>query len=693
MTGERPRPPWDFGYAPVSAQGSDDEGAPLDAVVALAQPAPPERLVEALGALDAPGAPGPGAHGARVEPLLEEAPLFWYRARAATRVRGADAEAALASRGLPVRYVASSRCPSLLPAPPWQEPPGAVRGRPATRVARSPHAPHASRAASRAAARPERWRARRPSRDASRAQPATPPTAGFWFLRAEEGGVGVDRARFGAGAGTRLAVIDDDAAAVEYLQLDDEVLVLVERAPRSNPHGALMVAWAAGCGPGTGDFRGVAPDASPRLYLIPKPGASVLALPLAIARAALDGADVILCATYVEGCTSPMLDDALELAWRRGRGGRGALVVLPTGREASSPAGSLHSSFSLGFGEPASDPRVFCVGPSARGEGWFLWRDRKGRSRPFANRGPAVRWLAPGDDMAYPFRALSSSTGPPSERLHHAESSGASAIASGALLLVLAQNPALCAEEIDAIVTLTLDPVAPGVPGVPAQTAPLADPSDLLPGARDRDSHNAKHGYGRINAGRACLAAADPVALALVIMGEDSAARAWHDLRRADASARRLYSRRLGRWAVRALLADGSLLHAARALLRHARLIAGRDARRRAHGAGAMLRHLALLLRGLAASRLAPRPERRAAEELAALRQRVELAARAPLDRVEAAEAALADLARQVLWIAPDVHTPSEQQQVEGDRGDHGDRDDHRDRGEPGDRGESGKIA
>jgi hypothetical protein len=252
--------------------------------------------------------------------------------------------------------------------------------------------------------------------------------------------------------------------------------------------------------------------------------------------------------------------------------------------------------------------------------------------------------------MAYPFRPPSAGTGPVSERLCHAESSGASAVAAGALLLVLAQNPTLRVEEVDAIVTRTLEPLPPGAP---AHAAPIADPSDLLPAACDRDGHNAKHGYGRVNAGRACLAAGDPIALALVVMGEDGAARAWHDVRRRDPGARALYSRRFGRWAVRALLSDPGLLHGARALLRHARLIAGREARRRAHAVGAMLRQIALLLRGLARSRFAPRPGPRVAGELAALSRRAELAMQGPAGAVEAAEAALADRIAQLYAGAP----------------------------------------
>ncbi len=90
---------------------------------------------------------------------------------------------------------------------------------------------------------------------------------------------------------------------------------------------------------------------------------------------------------------------------------------------------------------------MFCVGPSSREGGWFLWRDRRGRLHPFANRGPALRWLAPGDDLPDPFADA--------DRLTHAESSGAAAVAAGVLLLVLGQNPDLTIDELDAVVSNT----------------------------------------------------------------------------------------------------------------------------------------------------------------------------------------------------------------------------------------------
>jgi hypothetical protein len=428
----------------------------------------------------------------------------------------------------------------------------------------------------------------------------------------------------GAGAGTRLAAIDNDAGEVGQLDLDDHIPVGVDHVPGGSSHAAQLVAWAVravgGQEPNRGaGFIGVAPDASPRLYSIPKPGNDVLSFPLAIVRAVADGADVIVCATNVDGQWSPMLDDALELACRLGRNGRGTAVVLPCSRETSSPEGSVHSSLSLGAGDPAGDPRVFCVAPSGRDGGWFLWRDRHGRLHPFANRGPALRWLAPGDDVALPFRSP--------EMLAHAESSGASAIAAGVLLLVLGRNPELTLPELEDAITRTVCEVEPELS---AERSALADRYDILPVGRDRDGHNAKHGYGLLHVSKACLLVSDPIGFALVSIGEDQAALRWMETRGEQPWLASLYSNELGQWAARVLLADASQRHAACALARLLRLLAVRPERLRAQTPGALLRLVAMLVRDLPRSRQAPAPEADVQRELLALADRARAAALNP---------------------------------------------------------------
>jgi hypothetical protein len=179
------------------------------------------------------------------------------------------------------------------------------------------------------------------------------------------------------------------------------------------------------------------------------------------------------------------------------------------------------------------------------------------------------------------------------DRWCHAESSGASALAAGVLLLVLASNPALTLREVDAIVTAT----ATEVPDHDAVAAPPVDPFDLLPRGVDADGHNAKHGYGRMNARRACLAARDPVAAELLAMGEDEAAQAAFDL----VTRVRPYSPRAARWVVRRMLGDASARHTLRVALRHLRLVAVRPGRARSHAPAALARQLVSLVRALLA--------------------------------------------------------------------------------------------
>jgi len=537
---------WDFPYEPLAGPPCGDAPEPVDAVVATSRPVDRSALEGALGLPEVD-----------LEMLLDRAPLHWVRVRSPAILTPEAMADKLIRAGIPLRYATPARHGSMAIAPRLETSRTMV-------------------------ARPDDWRSVR-----ARAYVDAPAVGARWFI-GDAGGVCIDRRLCGTGAGTHLAVIDDDVADLERLDLDGLVRVGIDNPPSGVGHCALMIGWAVGARGEDGKrYDGIAPDASVRAYCIAKPGTDVVGLPLAIARSVFDGADVILCATHVEGTTCPMLDDALDVAARLGRKGRGTVVVLPTGRETSSPAGSLHASLSLGLGDPASDPRVHCVAPGGRHGGWFLWRSATGKLRPFSNRGPAVRWLAPGDDIAHPFSAR--------ERFFHAESSGASAIAAGVIALVLGCNPRLRARDVHALLTRTVDRPQSSVPD-----PDLADPADVLPFGEDRDGHNAKCGYGRLNASRACAAARDPLALELVAMGEDEAASAWcvGDVRP--------YSVRLARWAVRAILSRPDVEHAARVVLRHGRLIASRSARATAHGRGALALRVAFIVRELAAAPSTP---------------------------------------------------------------------------------------
>jgi hypothetical protein len=611
------RPPWDFEYRPVHAETSGEDTCFDDLILASEGPVDPAQLAQVLGQL---------APDLRIEPVLDWHPLYWTRVRSGCGLEPAECEQCLRAGGMAVRYLASAHAASQR-LPPALDLSGCLP------------------------MRASQWQTRGPSVLQETA------SAGRWFV--DSCGVGVDRRACGTGAGTRLAVIDNDAGEVSRLDLDNHILVGTDHVPGGSSHAALLVAWAVRAvgGPGKnggGDFIGVAPDASPRLYSIPKPGNDVFSFPLAIVRAVADGADVVVCATNVDGQWSPMLDDALELASHLGRQGRGTAVVLPCGRETSSPEGSVHSSLSLGAGEPAADPRVFCVAPSGRDGGWFLWRDRRGQMHPFANRGPALRWLAPGDDVALPFRSP--------EILAHAESSGASAMAAGVLLLVLGRNPDLTLPELEDALTRTVRAVDPELS---AERSALADRYDILPVGRDRDGHNAKHGYGLLHASRACLLVSDPIAFALVSIGEDQAALRWLETRCEQPWLASLYSNELGRWAARGLLADAGQRHAICALARLLRLLSVRPERLRAQAPGALLRLVMMLVRDLPRSRQAPAPEAALQPELLAIADRANAAVLDPA-RAGEIEKQICALAA-ALWpavgsrpVAPEYH-PSTQ--------------------------------
>jgi hypothetical protein len=513
------RLPWDFEYAPIPIGGGDVGEAERDVVLATEEDVDPAEIVQALAG---------SVTNIAVTPVFSGYPVFWTRLQSSDALDREDIHSKIEALGVRVRYIVSATKGSqMLPSPLDFR-----KARPR---------------------RPVSWQAT-VTRDAPEED-----TPWRWFMRNE--GVGVNRVLCGTGAGTRLAIIDNDGRDLDKVDLDAEILVGVSAVPRAAAHAALLIGWCVGAKT-TGEtvFRGVAPDASPRLYCIPKRSDDVLSLPLAIVQAVDDGADVVVCATSVEGQTSPLLDDALDFATRLGRGGRGTAVVMPTGREMSSAPGSLHSSLSLGLADPGGDPRVFCVGPSSRVADWFLWRDRNGKLRPFANRGPSVRWLAPGDDMAHPFAGY--------DRPAHAESSGASAIAAGVILLVLERNPDLELSELDAVLTTTVTRIDPrGRGGEPE----IADAANLLPQGVDADGHNSKHGYGCLNATAACVSISDPIAAALVRIGASEAACNFALSRRSGEVAR-LYSQTLGRWAARVLLRDASLQHALCAILRSARL-------------------------------------------------------------------------------------------------------------------------
>jgi hypothetical protein len=180
------------------------------------------------------------------------------------------------------------------------------------------------------------------------------------------------------------------------------------------------------------------------------------------------------------------------------------------------------------------------------------------------------------------------------DRVWHAESSGASGVACGVILLTLAQNRRLTASELDRVLTETAVVPEPH----DAAEGSVADRRDLLPPGRDDDGHNAKHGYGRLNATNACLAATDPVTLTLVRMGELAAARAYATTVQSGALDPG-YSPSLARWVACRALEDPRVAHAIAAVLRALRLWSTRPDRLEQQPPGHVLRHLGLIARTL----------------------------------------------------------------------------------------------
>lgn len=539
------RPAWDFDYAPARTPSAAEVTADRLVIVATAGPIAPERVAKALAGLT------PDALS--VDTLIDRCPIHWTRICAARPVPLHEIGVRLTAAGAEVRYVASATQPSqqLPPALPHDAP----------------------------VAEPSSWSLRHEpiGRD--------PVGEGAWYL--SEQGLNVDRALCGYGIGTRVAIIDNDAGKTDGLGLD--ALVAVGREPpdprRFIHHGASCVGWAVGVA--EVGFAGVAPGASARLYCIPKAGEELYAFPAAIVRAVADGADVIGCATYVDETTSPMLDDALTFARRYGRRGFGTPVILAASREMSSPEGRVRASLSLDLGDPVSDPRVMCAAASGDAGSWFLWRDRAGELQPFSNRGPAVRFMAPGADVSNPLAP---------ERVAHAESSGATALSVGVAALVLAHNPTLSACELAEIMQRSSRAADPTIDrGVAAERS--AGDSELRPFATDPDGHNAKHGYGRLDATVACITARDPVALGLLRIGEREAVVRW--AMRARSAGR--VSRDTCLALCRLLLRDADASHQLAVLLRHLRLVAGSDERAKAHASGALTRLAAVMLRTMTA--------------------------------------------------------------------------------------------
>jgi hypothetical protein len=243
-------------------------------------------------------------------------------------------------------------------------------------------------------------------------------------------------------------------------------------------------------------FAGVAGAARPYLA----------AVDLAAAVAAAVGgwrADVVLIAMSDGAWGMPRyLRDVLREAARHGRRGRGTPIFCSVG-DPSRNHSRQDDSAALGADDLASQPWVHGIAACDASGRWYRvypGYDCAGAPRAWGatyNRlGPAVALAALGEPRRW------------SDRIASDDSSQATAFAAGAAACVLDANRDLTAAELRGMLALTAD-VPETVDGGRGLAAGAFD-------ARDRLGHSFKIGYGVVNPGAACLAAQDPVCLALL---------------------------------------------------------------------------------------------------------------------------------------------------------------------------------
>lgn len=304
-------------------------------------------------------------------------------------------------------------------------------------------------------------------------------------------------------APVRVAVIDTDCGGWGVLRgLDENTLRLPPtegglRFPRSEQapeplqpvagHGVVMAAV----------IEAVALQVRLGLFEVPFAHASHVHgtdLAAALARAVGDwGADVVLISMTHAGWGVPAhLKAILRGCARRGRGGRGALIVCCTGRIDQNQ--DLHGdSTVLAADDLNAQPWVLPVAACGLRGGWY-----RVHRHPLGRLGPSVELCAPGDLVTLPGVGAAD------------DSSLAAALVAGSAARMVATHPELTLSEVRQLLRATAlklpseaEPAAPGLE---------ADHFNEWDGA----GHNFKLGHGRLDAQGACLAAADPVCYALL---------------------------------------------------------------------------------------------------------------------------------------------------------------------------------
>jgi hypothetical protein len=292
-------------------------------------------------------------------------------------------------------------------------------------------------------------------------------------------------------------------------------------------HGTAMAGVVLAECPGArvGLFQIPAVAGAARPYLAPVDLAAAVAAAVGVWHA-----DVVLIAMSDGAWGTPRyLRDVLREAARCGRRGRGTSIFCSVGDPSRNHA-RADDSAALGADDLASQPWVHAVAACTSQGRWYrVYQnyDCPGPANANANGatynrlGPAVALAASGEPRRW------------SEQIAADDSSQASAVAAAAAARVLQENRHLSAAELRALLALTAD-VPGAVDGGRGLAAGAFD-------ARDRLGHSFKIGHGMVNARAACLAAADPICLALFatravpdvkasVRGESPAlalARAW----------------------------------------------------------------------------------------------------------------------------------------------------------------------
>jgi hypothetical protein len=325
----------------------------------------------------------------------------------------------------------------------------------------------------------------------------------------------------GASGGVRVAIVDASfdnlgalhglgsaGAAVDGpylvgLAAEEDLAALVPSRARaalsSAPgHGTTMAGILLAEVPGVrlGLFLIPSAAGAARPYLAPTDLAAAIAAAVETWRA-----DVVLVAMSDGAWGTPRhLREVLRAASRSGRGGRGAAIFCSVGDPSRNHV-RRHDSAALGADDLASQPWVQAVAACDLDGRWYRVYPGYGAGGATYNRfGPAVALAARGEPRRY------------SDRIAADDSSQASALAAAAAARVLAANPDLEIAELRSLLALTAD-APPVVDGGRGLGAGCFD-------GRDRLGHSLKLGHGVVNPVAACLAASDPICLALIATRE-----------------------------------------------------------------------------------------------------------------------------------------------------------------------------